>query len=87
MALGVSVLRTSAAFGAYAFPQVVNVAPPIHDLLDHLPIILLLPEVWYFAIFVGVALSDGSAQGKWQARLIAIVTLLATIFALRGQLM
>jgi hypothetical protein len=58
--LTVSVIRTGAAFGAYIFPQIAGAAP-IQYILGRLPIVLLFYEVWYFAVLVGVALSDGSA--------------------------
>jgi hypothetical protein len=84
--LAVSVLRTGAAFGAYIFPQIAGAAP-IQWILGRLPMVLLFYEVWYFGILVGVALSDGSPQGKRVTRLVATVAVLATIFALRGQLL
>jgi surface polysaccharide O-acyltransferase-like enzyme len=54
--------------------------------LGRLPIVLLFYEVWYFAVLVGVALSDGSARGKRIARLVAALTVITMILAFRGQL-
>jgi hypothetical protein len=83
--LTVSVIRTGAALGAFIFPQIAGAAP-IQWIFGRLPIVLLFYEVWYFAILVGVALSDGSTRGKRVARLVAALMVITVILAFRGQL-